>query len=177
MQETPMNLQAGSTVQILEGETTGHVEEFGPPSVLPGNQSAEIFSGKKSLGGILVVDDDRALRKLIRLILEDAGYDILEAEDGQAAINMLNSRETPMVVDLIISDLNMPKVDGFAAIASFQKEYPRIPVIILTGIADQEVEISIMRQGVTDYLEKPVDARALIASVANAITERHLSCA
>jgi len=172
-----MNLQAGSTVEILEGETTGQDEVIGPSSGQFGNQSAEIFFGKKSLGVILVVDDDRAIRKLIRLILEDAGYDILEAEDGQAANNVLNNGETPMVVDLIISDLNMPKVDGFEAIASFKKEHPSIPVIILTGIADQEVETSIMRQGVSNYLEKPVDARALIASVANAITERQSSCA
>jgi CheY-like chemotaxis protein len=124
-----------------------------------------------------VVDDEPANRKLLRLILEDAGYDILEAEDGQEALQVLSSGQTPMAVDLIISDLQMPKVDGFEAIASFQKEYPSIPVIVLTGIGDPEVEASFMRQGVSDYLLKPVDVKTLIASVTDAIAQRQLSCA
>jgi two-component system chemotaxis response regulator CheY len=82
-----------------------------------------------------------------------------------------------MVVDLIITDLNMPKVDGFEAIAYFQKEYPSIPVIVLTGIGDPEVEASFMRQGVSDYLAKPVDVRTLMASVANAIAQEQFSWA
>lgn len=169
MKETTVKLQSASTLNIQEGETTGQVESLWPPSVMIGNQSAGMFFGKKSLGGILVVDNDRAIRKLIRLILEDAGYEILEAEGGQEALKLLSSGQTPMAVDLIISDLNMPNVDGFEAIASIQKKYPSIPVIVLTGIDDREVETSFMRQGVSDYLVKPVDVRALMASVAYAI--------
>jgi two-component system chemotaxis response regulator CheY len=173
--EVPMKSHSASTIELQEGETTGQVEAFGQSSGRVWNKSAEMISGQKSLGGILVVDDDPAIRRLIRFILENVGYDVLEAEDGQEAINVLNSGETPMVVDLIITDLNMPQVDGFEAIASFQKEYSSIPVIVLTGIGDPEVETSFMRQGVSDYLLKPIDVKALMASVTDAIAQRQFS--
>jgi two-component system chemotaxis response regulator CheY len=175
--ELPMKAPNASTIKLQEGETTGQVEAFGQSSGRVWNKSEEMISGQKTLGGILVVDDDPHIRKLIRLILENVGYYVLEAEDGQEAINVLSSGETPMVVDLIITDLNMPKVDGFEAIAYFQKEYPSIPVIVLTGIGDPEVEASFMRQGVSDYLAKPVDVRTLMASVANAIAQEQFSWA
>jgi two-component system chemotaxis response regulator CheY len=163
-----MKPQSVLTVEIDEGVPTDQGDAFGSPADRFGNQVTGLLSRKKSLGGILVVDDDPAIRMLIRLILENSGYDAMEAEDGQEALELLSRGTTPMTIDLIITDLNMPKVDGFEAIASFQKEYPRIPVIVLTGIADPEVETSFRRQGVTDYLVKPVDARALMASVSDA---------
>jgi two-component system chemotaxis response regulator CheY len=172
-----MNTQSRSSVAIREEENIGMIEPVPIPTERSWQKSAEILSGKKSLGGILVVDDDPAIRRLIRIILEDVGYDIMEVEDGQEAINVLSSGEPPMVVDLIITDLNMPQVDGFEAIASFQKEYPSIPVIVLTGIADPEVEASFMRQGVSDYLLKPVDGKKLTSSVANAIAQGQFSWA
>ncbi len=169
MKKNSTNLQAGLLVEIRERGTTVQVEAFGPPFGRFRNQTAGMFSGSKPLGCLLVVDDDPAIRLLNRLILENEGYDILEAEDGQEAIKVLRRGEFGMVVELIITDLNMPKVDGFESIAMFQQEYPSIPVIVLTGIDDREVKISFMRRGVSDYLEKPVDARTLIASVAHAI--------
>jgi len=172
-----MKPQAVLTVEIAGVDTTGPVEGFGPSSRQFGSKSAGMVLGQVSLGGILVVDDEPANRKLLRLILEAAGYDILEAEDGQEAINVLSGGENPMTVDLILTDLNMPRVDGFEAIAFFQNEYPGIPVIVLTGIGHREAETSFRRQGVSDYLVKPVDVRILIASVTNAIAQRQLSCA
>lgn len=172
-----MNTQRLSSVALPEEENIGMIESVPIPTERSWQKSAGMFSGKQSLGCILVVDDDPANRKLIRLILENVGYDILEAEDGQDAIDLLRRGENPMVIDTIITDLNMPKVDGFEAIASFQKEYPNIPVIVLTGIADPKVEASFMRQGVSDYLLKPVDTRTLMGSVAHAIAQRQLSWA
>jgi len=63
------------------------------------------------------------------------------------------------------------------SISGGQKEYPSFPVIVFRGITDPEVEASVMRQGVSDYLLKPVDVRTLIASVGHAIEQRRLSCA
>jgi hypothetical protein len=105
--ELPMKSPNASTIQLQEGESTGQLNRFDQSSGKFWNKSAGMFSGQKTLGGILVVDDDLAIRRLIRLILEDVGYDIMEAEDGQEAINVLSSGETPMVVDLIITDLNL----------------------------------------------------------------------
>ena len=130
------------------------------------------FGKKSAKGGILVVMDDPNIRKLIRLILEHSGYDVMEAKDGQEAINMLNSKEeTSVVVEAIITEFNMPKLDGFEAITYFHKEFAHIPLIILTGITDVHMATLFMGQGIRDFLVKPVDARSLTTSVANALTQ------
>ena len=166
-----------STMDLPESKDRDQQDPVGSSSGQNWEKSAGMFSGQKTLGGILVVDDDPEVRKLIRIILENSNYEVIEAQDGQEAINMLGSGENPMVVDTIITDLRMPKVDGHEAIASFQKEYPSIPVIVLTGISDLEVALSFMRRGISNYLVKPIDVKKLVAAVARAIGQRQLSWA
>ena len=175
--EAPMESPCASSIELQDRENTGQIEPFRPSSERLWQKSAGMFSGRRSSGGILVVEDDPHVRKLTRLILEDSGYDVLEAKDGEEAINLLSSGENPMVVDTIITDLNMPNIDGFEAIAYFQKEFPSIPIIVLTGIDDLEVARSFMRQGVSNYLVKPVGVKQLTTSVAEAIAQRQLSWA
>ncbi len=170
-----MKTQSLSAVALLEEENIGMIESVKMLANRSWKKTAGMFSGQKSLGGVMVVDDDPAIRKLIRLLLENVGYDVIEAEDGQDAINLLRSGENLMVVDTIITDLNMPKVDGYGAIAYFQKEYPSISLIVLTGIADLEVVTSFMGRGIINYLVKPVDAKKLTVSLAHAIAQRQLS--
>lgn len=136
-------------------------------------RSEGMFAGKSSLGRILIIDDDPDVRKLIRIILENFGYDVLAAGDGQQAINLLTSGETPLMVDTIITDLSMPNVnDGSEAITFFLQEFPRIPIIILTGISDMDLATAFMQKGIGHYLVKPVDVRQLLASVGQAIGQR-----
>lgn len=172
-----MKTQRLSSVALREEEHMETIEPVPIPKERSWQKSAGMFSGKQSLGIILVVDDVPAIRKLIRLILEHFGYDVMEAEDGQEAINLLNSGESSVVVDAIITALNIPKVDGFEVITYCKKEYPKIPLIVLTRIADVQLAISLMRQGVSDYLVKPVEAKKLIASIENALAQRQLSWA
>ncbi len=141
-------------------ETMGSVQV---PSVRFGKKSA-----KK---GILVVMEDPNIRKLIRLILEHTGYEIREAEDGQKAIYLLTRKEPSVVVELIITEFNMPKLDGFEPIPYFHKKFSNIPLIILTGIADVHMATLFMEQGVSDFLVLPVDARSLTTSVINALAQ------
>ncbi len=129
------------------------------------------FGKKSSKKGILVVMEDPNIRKLIRLILEHTGYEIREAEDGQKAINLLTRKEPSVVVELIITEFNMPKLDGFEPISYFHKKFSNIPLIILTGIVDVHMAILFMGQGVSDFLVLPVDARSLTTAVANAIAQ------
>ena len=170
-----MNTQSLSSVALLEEEHIETIEPVTKHANRSWKKSAGTFSGQKTLGGVLVVDDDPNIRKLIRLILENDRYDVIEAEDGQDAIDLLRSGEPPMGVDAIIPDLNIPKINGFEVIAYCKKEYPKIPLIVLTGISDVQLANSLMRQGVTDYLVKPVDEKQLTASVASAIAQRQLS--
>ncbi|MBI5197744.1 MAG: response regulator [Nitrospirae bacterium] len=123
----------------------------------------------ESLGRILVVDDEPDVRKAVRLGLTKSGYDVLEAEDGEKAIEILNSGDNPLVVALIICDIRMPKLNGIEAIRYFQDQYPSKPVIVLTGFPDIQLATSLLKQGVSDYLVKPIEREKLQASVAAAI--------
>ncbi|MGH7166173.1 MAG: response regulator, partial [Nitrospiraceae bacterium] len=92
--------------------------------------------GIMGLGRILVVDDEADVRKTVRLTLAKAGYDVVEAEDGEKAIAAIKSGDNPLMVDTVICDLHMPKVNGLEAIAFFRSQFPSVPVIVLTGKPD-----------------------------------------
>ena len=136
-------------------------------------RTAGMFSGQTYQGGVLVVDDEQDIRKVVRMTLEKLDYYVIEAEDGEQAITLLNEGEHPMGIDVIITDIRMPHINGFEAMNYFQREYPSIPLIVLTGFPDLNLAMQFMKRGVTDYLVKPVDREKLAAAVANAMNARH----
>lgn len=119
---------------------------------------------------ILIVDDEEPVRKVIRLQLSGTRYEILEAEDGEQAIQILN--DNTLLVELIICDVRMPKLNGVEAVAYFRREYPKTPVIVLTGYPDVNLGVEFMREGVADYLVKPVEKETLLKAVDKAISDR-----
>ena len=138
------------------------------------SKSAGMFSGKESKGLVLVVDDEPDVRKVVKMTLEKAGYDVIEAEDGEKAMQRIQEGENPLVLDVIITDIRMPKVNGVEAIAYFQKEWPTVPLIVLTGFPDLDMATSMIKSGITDYLVKPVEAEKLTGAVAKAIENREI---
>ena len=140
-------------------------------------KSDALFGALTGNGRVLVVDDEPSVRTVVRLILEKAGYDVLEAENGEAAIEVLNSGENRLVLDVVICDIRMPKINGVQAIEYFQRAYPHVPVIVLTAYPETKMAVSLMRSGVADYLIKPVDARKLKAAVEQAMEQRQVSWA
>ena len=141
------------------------------------DKSAGMFSGHETQGLVLVVDDERDVRQVCRMVLEKAGYDVIEAEDGEQAIEVVKTGENPLVVDVILTDIDMPKLNGIEAIQFFQREFPRKPIVVLTGKPKLEAATSLMKQGLVDYLVKPAENDALLAAVAKAMSKRggHLS--
>lgn len=137
-------------------------------------KSAGMFSGQSSNGLVLVVDDEPDVRKIVRMTLEKAGYDVIEAEDGEQAQEEIKKGENPLVLDVIITDIRMPKVNGVEAISYFQREWPSVPLIVLTGFPDLDMATSMIKRGITDYLVKPVEAEKLKAAVANAMEKREI---
>ncbi len=130
---------------------------------------------KVSLGRVLVVDDEDSIRSMLRLMLTQAGYDVEEADDGGRAVEVLNSGDNPLMLDAIICDIRMPRIDGVEAIAYFRAQYPSLPVIVLTGYHDEPLASSLRRQGIVEFLEKPAEREQILASVAQAIAGRRIS--
>ena len=109
-----------------------------------------------SLGRILVVDDEADVRKSVRLTLTRAGYDVVDAEDGEKGIQQIRAGDNPIMVDAVLCDIHMPKVNGVEAIGFFREQFPSVPVIVMTGQPDVKGATDLMKQGVVDYLIKPV---------------------
>jgi len=133
-----------------------------------------IQEGAMPKGRVLVVDDEADLRKSARLILTKAGYDVVEAEDGEKAIQAIRSGDNPLLVDTIIMDLVMPKVNGMEAIAFMRSQFPKVPILVLTGHPNVENAAQLFKQGVVDYLVKPIVPDKLLASVNKAVKGREL---
>jgi two-component system chemotaxis response regulator CheY len=108
------------------------------------------------------------------MTLTRAGYDVIEAEDGEKAIQVINEGENPLLVDVIVIDIRMPQIDGVEAIYYFQQQYPRVPLIVLTAYPDMEMAIGLLKKGIVDYLVKPTEQENLLNSVAKAIEQRKL---
>ena len=128
-----------------------------------------------SMGKVLVVDDEAGIRKVVRIALEKDGYYVVDAKDGAEAIRILNEGEHPMVIDVIITDIRMPNINGIEAIKYFQREYSSVPLMVLTGFPDIDLATQLLKQGITDYFVKPVDRKKLLTAVAGAIGSRHLN--
>jgi len=123
-------------------------------------------------GRILIVDDEDHVRKVLRLTLTKAGYDVVEADHGGKAIEVIGSDDNMLMVDVVICDIRMPKINGIEAIAFFRQQYPSVSVVVLTGYPDVNLATDLIKQGVVDYLVKPVDQVKLLATVEAAMEHR-----
>lgn len=119
----------------------------------------------KSKERILVVDDEKRICDSIRLLLQRKDYEVFVANNGEAALELLNKEP----IDLVITDLMMPKIDGFALLEQVQKSYPHTLVIVITGYSSMRSSIEALRSGAYDYLVKPFDLDILSLSVEKAL--------
>lgn len=117
---------------------------------------------------IMVVEDELALRRLLRGTLEDAGYRYLEAETGQQAIR-LASQQPP---DLVLLDLGLPDLDGLEVLARL-RDWLAAPVIILSARDQEKQKIAALDQGADDYLTKPFSTGELLARIRVALRHSH----
>ena len=125
-------------------------------------------------GRVLVVDDEPDVRRTIRIALTKAGFDVVEAEDGQAGIEAIRWGDNPLAVDTIICDMQMPKVNGMEAIAYFRQQFPSVPVIVFTGNPDFKDANELFKQGIVEYLTKPIESEKLVAAVKKAANSHEL---
>ena len=116
-------------------------------------------------GRILVIDDEEDVREVLRLHLESAGYNVLEAENGEVGIEIIRSEDNMVNIGLILCDIRMPKVNGVECVDFLRKEAPGIPVVMVTGYPDTEMATAFLKKGVKDYLVKPVEKEKLLSVV------------
>ncbi len=122
-------------------------------------------------GRILVVDDEAQIRKPIGLMLKNEGYEVVEAADGEDAIEKIGAGDNALMVDTILCDIRMPKINGDEAIAYFRDQFPTVPIVVMTGYPDVELAVSLMRKGVRDYLVKPVSKDKLLSVIKKAVDQ------
>ena len=113
---------------------------------------------------ILIADDRPSSRELLRTVLERAGYDVIEAEDGEQALAQARNRHP----SLILLDLQMPRLDGFQVLHQLHLDpaFRSVPVLALTASAMRGDREKILAAGFTDYLAKPASPEVLRETVA-----------
>ena len=110
---------------------------------------------------ILVVDDETRMRKLVKDFLVKNNYDVVEAEDGEKAVDIFfNSND----ISLIILDVMMPKMDGWQVCKEI-RAYSKVPIIMLTAKSDEKDELMGFEYGVDEYISKPFSPKILVARV------------
>lgn len=114
---------------------------------------------------ILIVDDDTAHRTMLKVNLLGAGYEILEADDGDMVLPSLAEQD----VDLILMDLKMQRMDGLEALKLMRKEGRLEPVLVITAFSSVESAVEAMKYGAMDYVTKPVDIETLKLTVTKAL--------
>jgi len=119
---------------------------------------------------ILICDDEKNIRSGLAMAMELEGYESVQASDGQEAWEKINK----LGVDLVITDLRMPKMSGEDLLKKISGAYPRMPVIILTGHGTIETAVEAMRGGAVDFFTKPVDLDRLSLVVKKALSDTDL---
>ncbi len=114
---------------------------------------------------ILIVDDEKAIRRTLKEILEYEKYDIDEAEDGEIGLDKIEKNN----YDVVILDIKMPKKDGLEVLTEMQQKGIETPVIVLSGHGNLETAVEAVKKGAFDYIPKPPDLNRLLITVRNAM--------
>ena len=113
---------------------------------------------------VLIVDDEEAIRRLIRSTLEQAGYHVREAADGKAGLS--HYRQSP--ADLVIMDILMPDQDGLESILTLRREFPEARIVMVTSHGQEKMVIDALKAGAKGYVLKPFDGQKLNEAIEKA---------
>ncbi len=119
---------------------------------------------------ILIVDDERSIRRTLREILEFERFEVSEAADGQECLDMLQSE----AFDVVLLDIKMPKLDGMEALDRVQEIRPGLPVVMISGHATIDTAVECVKKGAFDFISKPPDLNRLLITIRNALDKSSL---
>jgi len=129
--------------------------------------------GAPAVKTILVVDDEKNIRRTLQLVLEGEGYRVLTAETAEIAIEILGSPNTP--VDLAIFDVKLPQMSGLEALERVRKEEATrdLPIVVISGHATVNDAVNAIKLGASDFFEKPLNRERVLVSVRNVLDAAH----
>lgn len=119
---------------------------------------------------VLIVDDEKTIRDSLKLVLEDEGFETELAEDGKAGLEKIEHNE----IDVVITDIKMPNMDGIELLEKASKKYPETFFIMMTAYASIQTAIEALRKGAFDYLLKPIEFDDLILRVKRLVNYKNL---
>ena len=120
-----------------------------------------------STANVMVVEDDSDLREALNETLTLAGYQVAIASDGQEALRQLEDQQ----FDLIVSDIQMPHMDGQTLLKKVKSQHPDLPVMLMTAYGSIQQAVDAMRDGAVDYMVKPFEAEVLVNMVSRYATQ------
>jgi two-component system response regulator PilR (NtrC family) len=143
-----------------------HTERAGRCEAATGLSAGPMASPARGVAkSVLLVEDEQVLRESIAQLLADEGYEVVEAADGQAAHEQALARD----FDLVLTDIQMPRMDGLALLGRLQQIAPQTPVIVLTAFGTVESAVSAMKAGAADFLLKPVQFDDVLVRIGRAL--------
>ena len=122
------------------------------------------------MADILIIDDEKAIRKTLSEILSFEGYKIDEASDGEEGLKKFRERN----YDVVLCDIKMPKIDGIEFLQKAGESNPDIPVIMISGHGNIETAVEAVKTGAYDYISKPPDLNRLLITIRNAMDKSNL---
>ncbi|HEY5497555.1 MAG TPA: response regulator, partial [Syntrophales bacterium] len=122
---------------------------------------------------ILVVDDEINMQVVLRAMLKKEGYEVLTASDGREALKVLAAGRGN--IDVVVTDLKMPNLDGMGLLERVMKDYPATPVIMITAHGTVATAVDALKMGAFDYITKPFEQDELKNVIFKAIKTRRLS--
>src|ERR1051326_1787886 len=119
---------------------------------------------------ILVIDDEKSIRKTLREILEYENFKVDEAGDGAEGAAMAEKEN----YDIILCDIKMPKVDGMETLDRILKAKPDVPIVMISGHGTIETAVEAVKKGAFDFIAKPLDLNRLLVTIRNAMDKSKL---
>jgi PAS domain S-box-containing protein len=129
--------------------------------------AAPAASEWRGYGTLLIVDDEASVRALVQYVLEQAGFAVLTAADGQAGVDLFE--RVGRDVDAVLLDLTMPRLSGLEALRELRRLRPGVPVVLMSGYSEQDIRTRCAGQEPTAFLQKPFFAEHLLAAVQRAL--------
>src|SRR3954468_19601262 len=122
------------------------------------------------MADILIIDDEKAIRKTLTEILSFEGYKIDEASDGEEGLKTFKEKN----YDVVLCDIKMPRLDGIEFLQKAGENNPDIPVIMISGHGNIETAVEAVKKGAFDYISKPPDLNRLLITIRNAMDKGSL---